>query len=98
MLERPLERPESAHGNEEKEGKKEHEHELTSVVRVVEILGTSKVSFDDAIETAIKRAAETIRHISGVDVKHMTLGVEDGKITEYRVDLKMAFPLEKEED
>jgi flavin-binding protein dodecin len=71
---------------------------LSGVVRVIELIGTSKVGFDDAIRSAVKRAGETLRHVNGVDVKHMTCAIEDGEITEYRVDLKVAFAIEREEE
>jgi hypothetical protein len=69
-----------------------------TVVKVIEVIGTSKLGFDDAITTAIKAASHTLRHVTGADVKHMTIGLSAGKITEYRVNLKLAFALEPEGD
>lgn len=68
------------------------------VIKVVELVGTSPASFDDAIRMAVKRAAGSLRHITGVDVKHMTAAVTDGEVSEYRVDLKVAFALDDEDD
>ena len=70
----------------------------TAVVKVVELVGTSPVGFEEAIRGAVKKAAGSLRHITGVDVKHMTAAVKDGQITEYRVDLKIAFALDDEDD
>ena len=70
----------------------------TAVIKVVELVGTSPLGFDDAVRTAVKRAAGSLRHITGVDVKHMTAAVTDGEISEYRVDLKVAFALDDEDD
>ena len=70
----------------------------TAVIKVVEVVGTSPASFDDAIRAAVKRAAGSLRHITGVDVKHMTAAVSDGQVSEYRVDLKIAFALDDEDD
>ena len=53
----------------------------TAVIKVVEVVGSSPASFDDAIRTAVKRAAGSLRHITGVDVKHMTAAVTDGQVT-----------------
>lgn len=66
----------------------------SAVVKVIEVIGTSEVSFDDAIAAAIRTAARSLRHISGADVMHMTVVVKGGEIAEYRVDLKVAFALD----
>jgi len=65
-----------------------------STVKVIEIIGTSKASFEDAIKQAVEKAGETIRGINGVDVISQKAAVENGKISEYRVVLKIAFILE----
>lgn len=70
----------------------------TAVIKVVELVGTSPVGFDDAVRNAVKRAAGSLRHITGVDVQHMTAAVSEGQISEYRVDLKVAFALDDEDD
>ena len=68
------------------------------VVKVIEVVATSTTSFDDAIARGVKTAASSLRHISGADVKHMTVAVKDGKVSEYRVDLKVAFALDEDDD
>jgi flavin-binding protein dodecin len=65
------------------------------VIKVVEIVGVSSESFEDAISQGVERASRTIKHISGVDVVGQTAKVEEGKITEYRVDMKLAFRVEE---
>jgi len=70
------------------------ETQPADVVKVIEIIGTSDQGFDEAIAVAIKTAASSLRHITGADVKHMTVSVKDGKISHYRVDLKVAFALD----
>ena len=64
-----------------------------SVARVTEIISSSKKSFEDAIEKGIKRAAKTLKNVEGAWVKQQKVMVKDGKITEYRVDLKVTFIL-----
>lgn len=64
-----------------------------SVVKVVEISASSPKSFDDATELGIQRACETLDDVKGAWVKEMKVVVEGGKITEYRVDLKVSFLL-----
>ncbi len=64
-----------------------------SVARVTEIISSSKKSFDDAIEKGIKRAAATLKNVEGAWIKQQKVIVKNGKITEYRVDLKVTFIL-----
>ena len=65
-----------------------------SVIKVIELIGSSKKSFDDALKTAIKRAAKTLRNITGADVLGQKLVLKNGKIVEYRVHLKIALVVE----
>jgi flavin-binding protein dodecin len=65
-----------------------------SVAKVTEITSGSETSFEDAIEKGIAKATETVRNIRGAWVKEQQVKVEDGKIAEYRVDLKVTFVLE----
>jgi len=64
------------------------------VVKIVEVLGVSSMSFEDAIQQGVSRASRTVKNITGVDVLGQTAEVKDGKITEYRVDMKLAFVVE----
>jgi len=68
-------------------------HISEGAVKVIEIIGISSKSFDDAIAQALSKASKTIKEISGFEViKHMA-NVENGKIKQYRVNLKLAFPV-----
>lgn len=62
--------------------------------KVVEIIGNSKNSFEEAVQNALKDASKTLRHISGADVVRSSVKCEEGEILEYRVDLKVAFGIE----
>jgi len=64
-----------------------------SVARVTEIISSSKKSFEDAIEKGIRRAAKTLKNVEGAWVKQQKVVVKNGKISEYRVDLKVTFIL-----
>jgi flavin-binding protein dodecin len=64
-----------------------------SVAKVTEISSSSKESFDDAIKKGIKRADETLDKIQGAWVNEMKVKVDDGDITEYRVNMKVTFVL-----
>ncbi|SFS21668.1 dodecin family protein [Yoonia litorea] len=65
-----------------------------SVAKVTEIIASSDKSFDDAVTTGIERASETLKGITGAWVSDQKVTVEDGKIAEYRVVLKVTFVLE----
>jgi dodecin len=65
-----------------------------SVAKVIEISSQSLNSFEEAIRQGIERAAETVKGIRGAWVSEQHVQVEDGKITGYRVNLKITFLLE----
>jgi flavin-binding protein dodecin len=65
------------------------------VVKVIELVGTSNQSWSDAARSAVEEASKTIRGITGIDVVNSSAKVSDGKITEYRVTVKIAFPVER---
>jgi flavin-binding protein dodecin len=64
-----------------------------SVAKVIEISSESPESFEDAIQKGIARANETVQNVRGAWVKEQQVKVENGKITEYRVDMKVTFVL-----
>lgn len=65
------------------------------VVKVIELIGVSKKSYEDAITSAVERSSKTVKNITGVDVVGQTAKVKDGKVTEFRVNLKLAFVVEE---
>lgn len=65
-----------------------------SIARTSEITASSKKSFEDAIETGIKRFSKTINHVEGAWVKEQKVVVDDGEVSEYRVTLKVTFVLD----
>ena len=64
-----------------------------AVAKVTEITAGSSKSFEDAIEQGIARASETLKNITGAWVQQESVVCEDGKITEWRVNLKVTFVL-----
>jgi flavin-binding protein dodecin len=66
-----------------------------SIAKIVEIKASSKKSFEDAVQTGIKRAAKTLKNIRSAWVAEHEVKVENDKVTEYRVLLKITFVLEK---
>lgn len=64
-----------------------------SVARVTEIIASSKDGFDDAVAKGVKRASNTLQNITGAWVQDQQVVVKDGKIKQYRVNLKVTFIL-----
>ena len=64
-----------------------------SVAKVSEIIASSKKSFEDAVENGIKRAGKTLKNIESAWVKDQSVVVKGGKVSEYRVVLKVTFIL-----
>ena len=62
-----------------------------SVLKVVEILGNSSVSFEDAVNNVVKEASKTIKNIKSVYVQDMQVTVNNNAIAEYRVTTKVCF-------
>jgi hypothetical protein len=65
-----------------------------AVARVTEISSTSTKSFDDALTQGISRATKTLRNVKGAWVKEQRVDVENGRITEYQVNLLVTFVLD----
>lgn len=64
-----------------------------SVAKITEITATSTKGFEDAIESGIARANKTLENVEGAWVKYMKVDVKAGKVTQYRVGLKVTFVL-----
>ena len=69
-----------------------HEHRTA---KVVELIGTSTKSFEDAVRVAIKDASATTRGITGAQVDGWSVKCVDGRITEYKAALKVVFGIER---
>ena len=65
-----------------------------SVAKVTEIISSSPTSFDDAVANGIARASETLKGITGAWVSEQKVTVADGKISEYRVVMRVTFILQ----
>jgi len=66
-----------------------------SIAKVTEIIASSTESFDDAIKIGVARAQKTLKHLKSAWVQNQQIKLDDeGKITEYRVQLKITFILE----
>ena len=62
-----------------------------SVAKVLEISASSTKSFEDAIQTGINRVNTSVDHVQGAWIQEQKVVVDAGKITEYRVNMKVTF-------
>ena len=62
-----------------------------SVLKVVEILSSSSESWEDATKKAVEKASETLKGIRSVYIQEQSATVRDGKILEFRVNIKLTF-------
>jgi flavin-binding protein dodecin len=65
-----------------------------AVARVTKITSSSKKGWEDAAQQGLKRAAATVRGITGFEVVSQKAKVDAGKITEYRITMEVTFILE----
>jgi len=61
------------------------------VVKVMDLVGESPNSWDDAIKGDVEQASKTINNITGVEVANLTAGVRDGHIYEYKANVRIAY-------
>lgn len=65
-----------------------------AVLKVIEVLASSPKSWEDATQNAVSQAAKTLKNIRSIYVQEHSATVKDGKVTEYRVNLKLTFEIE----
>ena len=64
-----------------------------SVAKVIEIIASSRKSFEDAVAQGVAKASDSLHDITGAWIKDQSVKVVNGKVTEYRVDMKVTFVL-----
>ena len=65
-----------------------------AIIKVIELMASSGTSWEDAAQQAVNHASKTLRNIRSVYVKEHSASVENNKIVEYRVDVKVSFELD----
>jgi flavin-binding protein dodecin len=65
-----------------------------SVYKVVELVGTSKESWEKAATAAVERAAKSLRDLRVAEISELDMQVEDGKVKTYRAKVKVSFKYE----
>ena len=66
----------------------------TGVYRVTEIIGTSKVSWEDAAKSAVETAAKSLRDLRVAEVIKLDMKIEDGKVVAFRARVSLSFKYE----
>jgi flavin-binding protein dodecin len=64
------------------------------VYKLTELVGTSKVSFADATQRAVERAAQTVRNLDWFEVTELRGAVKGGRVTQFQVKLKIGFRID----
>jgi flavin-binding protein dodecin len=68
---------------------------MPGIFKVIEIVGTSPVSFAEAAKSAVKEASATVHHMDWFEVVEERGRIVDGKIDEFQVTLKVGFKVER---
>ncbi|MCD0472684.1 dodecin family protein [Flavobacterium sp. JAS] len=64
------------------------------VLKVIEVLASSDTSWEDATQKAVSKASKSLKNIRSAYVQEQSVAVTDGKVSEFRVNLKITFELE----
>ena len=65
-----------------------------AVLKVIEVLSSSEIGWEDATKKAVEQAAKSLKNIRSVYVQEQSATVKDQKVTEFRVNLKLTFEIE----
>ena len=68
---------------------------MTGIYKKVEIVGTSPVSFAEAVKTAVAEAGKSIRHMAWFEVVEQRGRIQDGQVAEFQVTINIGFKLER---
>ena len=68
---------------------------MSGTYKVIELVGTSPVSFAEATKSAIAEASKTVRHMDWFEVVNERGSIVDGKVAEFQVMLKVGFKIER---
>ena len=68
---------------------------MSTIAKVIELTSSSTVSIEDAVQSGVKRADESLDQVEGAWVQDIKCVVKNGKIAEWRVNMKVTFVLNK---
>ncbi len=64
------------------------------IYKVIELVGSSEVGIEDAVQRAVARASHTLKHLRWFEIAQTRGHIEDGKVKHYQVVLKVGFTIE----
>ena len=62
-----------------------------TVAKLIELVGESEMSWDDAVRDAVQKASQSVSDITGVEALNFTAQIENGEIVGYKANVKLAF-------
>ena len=62
-----------------------------SVYKVIELVGSSETSWEDAAKAAVEKASKTLRDLRIAEISELDMKIEDGRVTAYRARVKLSF-------
>jgi hypothetical protein len=68
---------------------------MAGTYKITELVGTSPISFAEAVKSAVAEAAKTVRHMDWFEVVEQRGRIAEGKVQEFQVTLKIGFKLER---
>ena len=66
-----------------------------TIIKIIELIGSSPNSWSEAAQNAVTEASKTIKNIKGLHVKRCTAKIQNNKIIEYNADVKISFIVER---
>jgi flavin-binding protein dodecin len=62
-----------------------------SVYKIIDVIGSSPVSWEDAAKTAVERAGQTLRDLRVAEIEKLDMKVDNGTVVAYRARVKLSF-------
>jgi hypothetical protein len=75
--------------------RQERKRVMAGTFKIIELVGTSPVSFAEAVRAAVEEAAKTVRNMAWFEVVEQRGRIAEGKVAEFQVTLKVGFKLER---
>jgi flavin-binding protein dodecin len=69
-----------------------------STYKIIELIGTSESSWEDAAKIAVETAGKSLRDLRIAEITKLDMTLQDGKVTSYRARVNVSFKYQKEED
>jgi flavin-binding protein dodecin len=67
---------------------------MSGTYKKIELVGTSPVSFAEAVKAAVQEASQTVRHMNWFEVVEQRGAIKDGNVTEFQVTVRIGFKIE----